>query len=95
MSFQVNTTFIDSSLRGQKVHARHHLRFYDARVITVKQPTMAEIAKSLRNAFELSKITHPSFGTIESLNLQNMGMELKDALKNMVNGENFESLNEN
>ncbi|KAI1705473.1 ARID/BRIGHT DNA binding domain-containing protein [Ditylenchus destructor] len=71
--------------QGQKVHARHHLRFYDARVITVRQPPLPEIAKSLVNAFELGKITHPSSPVLNDLTLQNMGMEIKDALKNMVN----------
>lgn len=67
------------------MHARHHLRFYDARVITVRQPSLLDICKSLVNAFKLGKITHPSTADLETINLNNMGMELKDALKNMVN----------
>lgn len=37
------------------------------------------------NAFELGKITHSSCTDLDSILLRNMGNELKDALKNMVN----------
>jgi hypothetical protein len=50
--------------------ARHHLRFYDARVITVKQPSLSHIAKSLRDAFELSRITHQGSPELEKLNYE-------------------------
>ncbi|CAK5052290.1 unnamed protein product [Meloidogyne enterolobii] len=71
--------------QGQKVSARHHLRFYDARVITVKQPSLADIARTLNNAFALSLITHQGSPEISTLSLENMGPELKDALRNLLN----------
>nr|CAD2171654.1 unnamed protein product [Meloidogyne enterolobii] len=71
--------------QGQKVSARHHLRFYDARVITVKQPSLADIARALNNAFALSLITHQGSPEISTLSLENMGPELKDALRNLLN----------
>lgn len=49
--------------------ARHHLRFYDARVITVKQPSLSDIVKSLNDAFELSRITHQDSPSLEKLTL--------------------------
>lgn len=61
------------------------MRFYDARIVIVRQPSLSEIAKCLVNAFELGKITHSSCTNLDSITLCNMGNELKDALKNMVN----------
>uniref|UniRef100_A0A1I8BQ06 ARID domain-containing protein n=1 Tax=Meloidogyne hapla TaxID=6305 RepID=A0A1I8BQ06_MELHA len=71
--------------QGQKVSARHHLRFYDARVITVKQPSLSDIARTLNNAFALSRITHQGSPELKTLSLENMGPELKDALRNLMN----------
>lgn len=44
--------------QGQKVHARHDSRFYDARVVTVKQPSLKDIAQQLVNTYNMSKNIH-------------------------------------
>lgn len=69
---------------GQNVLAKHNLHFYNARVVTVKQPTINEIVSSLKNAYELGKITHPSSPTLSKLSYENLSAEMKDALKNMM-----------
>lgn len=64
--------------------AKHNLHFYNARVVTVRQPTIKEIVSSLKNAYELGKITHPSSPTLSKLSYENLSAEMKDALKNMM-----------
>ncbi|KAL3089544.1 hypothetical protein niasHS_006928 [Heterodera schachtii] len=70
--------------QGQNVHARHHLRFYDARVIMVKQPTLQEIATSLCDAFDLSIISRQISQNLTDLSYENMGAELKRALHSIM-----------
>lgn len=71
---------------GQKVHARHRLRFYDARVITVRQPTLQEIAKELKETYDIAKSTpNTMVPELTRLTVENMGEELKNTLKKLVN----------
>lgn len=71
---------------GQKVHARHRLRFYDARVITVRQPTLQEIAKEIRETFErASAAPNSRIPELSKLTVENMGDELKNILNKLVN----------
>lgn len=61
------------------------MRFYDARVITVRQPSLKEIARVLTETYHKTKLVNPDLPEFEDIKLQNIGAELKNALKNMVN----------
>ncbi|KAI3409979.1 hypothetical protein GPALN_006345 [Globodera pallida] len=69
--------------QGQNVHARHHLRFYDARVIMVNQPTLCEVAKSLSDALEEQSVISNQM-SLTDLTYENMGVELRKALRNLM-----------
>uniref|UniRef100_A0A914HAC4 ARID domain-containing protein n=1 Tax=Globodera rostochiensis TaxID=31243 RepID=A0A914HAC4_GLORO len=69
--------------QGQNVHARHHLRFYDARVIMVNQPTLCEVAKSLSDALEEQSVISNQM-SLTDLTYENMGDELRKTLRNLM-----------
>jgi hypothetical protein len=71
--------------QGQLVKARHHVHFYEARVLSIKQPSLKEIVRSLSDAYELAKITHPSSPTIDKMAFDSLSPEVRDALKNLMN----------